>query len=222
MTAENLSVIIPLAPGEPAPRKLLAQLAESDAEILVSAVDERPAELLDNVAWLTGPAGRGCQLNTGAGQARADWLWFVHADSRLCCDTLTAVERFIRRGQAAIGYCSLRFLDDGPFLTRLNALGASLRSRFLGLPYGDQGLCMPAQAFERLRGFREDLERGEDLDFVVRARQAGLRAHPVGAAIETSGRRYREQGWLATTWHHQIDAWRLVRNARRTSRSNSA
>jgi hypothetical protein len=83
------------------------------------------------------------------------------------------------------------------------------------MPYGDQGLCVPAAAFARLGGFREDLERGEDLDFVVRARRAGLAVRPMGTGLETSARRYRDRGWLKTTLEHQIAAIRLIRGAKR-------
>jgi GT2 family glycosyltransferase len=134
----------------------------------------------------------------------------------LCADTVDAVSRFASETEAAIGYCRLRFGGDGPWLAGLNALGANLRSRLLKQPYGDQGLCMPKEAFDRLEGFREDLRRGEDLDFIVRAGMAGIPVRPVGATITTSARRYREQGWLRTTWRHQLAAVRLIRNARRS------
>jgi GT2 family glycosyltransferase len=217
-----LSVVVPLGPHDDPPAALAERIARwNRAELIVSGLDSRPDRLADQVNWQQGPAGRGRQLNRGAAAARGKWLWFVHADSEPAIGAFAAIERFIDGNHAAIGYCRLRFLDDGPRQVALNAIGANLRSRLLGLPYGDQGLCLPANWFRSLGGFREDLDRGEDLDFVVRARQAGLPARPVGATIRTSARRYREKGWLATTWHHQIAAWRLIRNARHSSRSNS-
>jgi len=214
MASVKLSVIVPLAPAEPAPKRLLSQLVgQRQFEVIVSAADSEAGELPGGVTRLAGAAGRGRQLNRGARAASAPWLWFVHADCSLDRTTLEAAARFIHRQEPCIGYCDLRFLADGPRAAALNAIGANWRSRLLGLPYGDQGLCLPAEWFDRLDGFREDLARGEDLDFVVRARRAGLHTRRIGAPIHTSARRYRERGWLRTTLEHQRAALGLIRNA---------
>src|SRR5690606_39672288 len=80
-------------------------------------------------SWLAAPTGRARQQNAGAAAAGGDVLWFLHADSRVTADTLAAARSFAR--SAAIGYFDLQFLDDGPRLVRLNALGARIRSRWL-------------------------------------------------------------------------------------------
>ena len=51
---------------------------------------------------------------------------------------------------------------------QLNAAGANLRSRWLGLPFGDQGLVLPRASFERLGGFDPALRYGEDHALVWR------------------------------------------------------
>lgn len=212
----SLSIVVPLGPHDDPPAALAERLASCQrAELIVSGIEPPPAGLDERVAWHQGPAGRGRQLNRGASAASGRWLWFVHADSEPAPGAFEAVERFIASDRAAIGYCRLAFLDDGPAPVALNAAGANLRSRLLGLPYGDQGLCLPAEWFHRLGGFREDMPRGEDLDLVVRARRAGLRTRAMGATIRTSARRYRDRGWLTTTWQHQLAACRIVREARR-------
>lgn len=214
-----LTILIPVGPGETAWKSLLEQLPvdHSDLQIILSATEPPPEGLREDVTWHVGPPGRGKQLNRSVEQAAGDWLWFLHADCRLDPSTLDAVLAFTRRDEPALCYCDLRFLDDGPWLTHLNAIGANLRSRILKQPYGDQGLCLPKAWFERLGGFVENLERGEDLNFVVRARKAGLSIRPVGAPLYTSARRYRDAGWLRTTWRHQVAAWRLVRDVRQNS-----
>ena len=214
----QISLVVPLGPGEPVPLDLLDLVGDERFERIVSASDEAPDSLPTGVAWLSGPPGRGRQLNRGAEAASAAWLWFLHADSVIERSTRRAVTRFCARNEDAMGYCELRYLADGPWLTALNAAGANWRSRLLGLPYGDQGLCLPTRWLRHLGGFREDLDRGEDLDLVVRARRAGLSTRRTGGRIHTSARRYRERGWLRTTLEHQAAAWRLVRNARRAAR----
>lgn len=223
MTKFILSIIVPIAPGEQPDPGLLSVLDTSSpgSELIVSLADNDTAEPLPATSQLVrSSAGRGRQLNRGAEQAKGQWLWFVHADCRLEPGAVERVLDFTEKYEQAIGYARLRFLDDGPGLARLNALGANLRSRLLGLPYGDQGLCVPAERFGQLGGFREDLERGEDLDFVVRARRAGLKTRPMALSIRTSARRYRKYGWLTTTIRHQVAAWHLIRNTRRNEGSN--
>lgn len=213
VSTAQMSIIVPLGPGAPTPVDLLMLFADERFQVIVAAVDPEPELPPEGVAWLTGPPGRGRQMNHGASAAGAPWLWFLHADSVLERSTRRAATRFCARDWQAIGYCDLKYLADGPALTALNAFGANWRSRLLGLPYGDQGLCLPATWFQRLGGFREDMERGEDLNLVVRARRAGLPVRRTGGRIHTSASRYRERGWLRTTLEHQRAAWRLIRDA---------
>lgn len=218
-TGLKLSVIIPVGPGEAAWRELLGDLGAlgDGAEILlVAAPGEAPAEfapaafkLAAPCHWLEAPAGRASQQNAGAAAAAGATLWFLHADSRLPAAAIAAARRHV--GREALGYFDLRFRDDGPWLVRLNALGAGIRSRWCGLPFGDQGLIMPRSVFERLGGFDERLAAGEDHAFVRATRRAGIPLAPVGAVLETSARRYALHGWLRTTLRH---AWLTIAQAR--------
>lgn len=214
MAPPDLTVIIPLAPGEQAPSDLLKQIPQS-WQTVITAAEPPPDHLPPQLRWLQGPSGRGRQLNAGAHVARTSWLWFVHADSALTPGAPESLSAWTSSRERGLGYLDLDFLPDGPALTRLNAVGANLRSRLFGLPYGDQALCISRREFLNMGGFREDLSRGEDLDFVVRARRSGLQATRIAASIRTSARRYRDQGWLKTTLGHQFAAWRLVRQAKR-------
>ncbi len=220
--APELSLIIPVGPQEThTPR-----LTESDISLpsrwekILSLGPEMPVEPPPQWQVLQGPFGRGRQLNHAAWAATGSWLWFVHADSLPDPDAIASVSRFIqnparRAGAGVLGYSKLKFDSDGPKLTRLNALGANLRSRWLNLPYGDQGYCIRKADFVALGGFRDDLVRGEDLDFLVRARAEGLSIQAMGGTVTTSARRYGLKGWLKTTIAHQLAAFRLIRNARR-------
>lgn len=217
----TLSVIIPLAPGETAWRRLLPQLEALpvDAEILLvhpaplppSPLPRRPA-----LRCVTSAVGRARQLNAGARAASGDWLWCLHADSRLTDGVLPVLAAFLQRGDDALGYFDLRFDADGPPLTRLNALGANLRSRLLRLPFGDQGFVLRRTTLQRLGGFDEAAAYGEDHLLVWRARRAGLPLQRLPAALITSARKYRERGWLPTTLRHLRLTVRQARAAQRT------
>lgn len=224
MAGVLLSIVVPLGPGDHLDRELHAALDARPAccELIIGACSTPARNLPRNAITQIGPAGRGRQLNAGIRAASAGHLWLLHADSRIEPDGCDRALAFMRQYPEVIGYGWLRFLPDGPALTRLNAVGANLRSRLFGLPYGDQGLCLSDEHLRGLGGFREDLERGEDLDFMVRARDAGVPVRPMGLWVSTSARRYADRGWLRTSWQHQRAARRLIRNARSGARASSS
>jgi hypothetical protein len=216
----QLSVVIPVGPGDAAWRELLGQLGpqlQAGTEVLVAATTPEPPEftaLKPGIVppaqwrWLVGPPGRASQQNRGATAAGGEFLWFLHADSRLPPNALAVLGQRLSQDPAALWYFDLRFLPDGPRLMWLNALGARFRSRLLGLPFGDQGLALSRRAFEQLGGFREDLPYGEDHMLVWAARRSGVRLRPVGCALSTSARKYQQRGWLGTTLTHLWLTWR--------------
>lgn len=227
----RLSIIIPLAPRETRVPGLLDQLRHlpADTEIILAGVagDTQPLQRRLQCGALrlrrsTSAAGRARQMNAAARQAHGHWLWFLHADSRVFPETLAALDRFLAQRRQALGYFDLRFDDDGPPLTWLNARAANLRSRWLGMPFGDQGFVILRTVFERLGGYDETLNRGEDHAFVWRARAAGVALARIPAPLATSARRYAEQGWLRLSAAHLArtaaqawSGWRVVARARR-------
>ena len=224
----RLAVVIPVGPGDRVSPALIEQLAPlpPGAEILVVQADVRdplPAAAPhgNGPPWqqLHAAPGRASQQNAGAAAATRDWLWFLHADSQLGPATLPALAEFLRRDATALGFFDLQFLDDGPALMRLNALGAHMRSRWFGLPFGDQGLVLPRATFAQLGGFDPSLACGEDHDLVWRARHGGLPLRALGAPLYTSARKYAERGWWTTTAWHLQETWR---QARRFSRARTA
>lgn len=220
----RLTVVVPVGPGDCVSPRLLAQLGRLPPGAQVCVVSCEPgADAVDKgsgpgVHWLHSPAGRSLQQNAGAAAARGDWLWFLHADAALAEETLPALARFIDSGVTALGYFDLRFLGDGPALMRLNAAGVRLRSRWLRLPFGDQGFVMPRALFDAVGGFDPATIRGEDHQLVWRVRRAGLPVMAVGAPLYTSARRYAARGWMTTTRGHLGEtcrqAWRFSRPER--------
>ena len=221
-----LSLIIPVGPDETSTPRLLESLNSNKIDIpsswerIIASVQQN-SSIDPPKDWrkVHCKVGRGRQLNQAAAIANGDWLWFIHADSLPDSAAVTGIEKFVESQDASsqnevIGYCSLAFDSDGPAQTFLNAIGANIRSHLLGLPYGDQGYCISVKTFKALGGFREDLDRGEDLDFLVRAKHAGVTVRSVGGTILTSARRYQSQGWLKTTLAHQAAAARIIRAAR--------
>ncbi len=239
----RLTVVVPVGPGDTLSPRLRAQLDQLPSQVrvvhanAVPAIAESPASatdkrsdrggrtdsVADSSRWevISAPPGRAAQQNAGARGAAGDWLWFLHADCELAADSLPALVRFIevRGDDDVLGFFDLRFLDDGPALVRLNAAGAWIRSYWFGLPFGDQGLLMRREVFERTGGFDPAVACGEDHDLVWRLRRAGIVARAVGAPLFTSARRYAERGWWATTAWHLRETWRQIQ---RFSRAQAA
>jgi len=90
-----------------------------------------------------------------------------------------------------------------------------MRSRFFGAPYGDQGLFIAREHFTACNGYPEDVPYGEDLLFVLRAQQAGLKLHRIPSRLLTSARKYGKHDWLRLTILYQ---WRWLRMAWRERR----
>ena len=225
----RLTVVVPVGPGDSLTRELRAQLSAlpAAAEVCVVGCDGPDMEAIraslqsaGGPQWrcLLSPPGRAAQQNAGAAAATRPWLWFLHADTLLAPETLTALGRWLERETPALGYFDLRFIDDGPALMHLNAIGAWLRSRVLGLPFGDQGLVLPRAVFDRLGRFDEALAAGEDHALVWRARRAGVALRPLRAPLYTSARKYAEHGWGATTAWHLRETWKQARQFARPER----
>ena len=218
----SLAIVVPAGPGDSAWQGLLPQLGAAHAQeiALVLPVNEpeTSVDLPGNVTVVLSAVGRARQLNAGATATGADWLWFVHADSRVTAATIDALHRFVDADADAIGYFDLRFLDDGPRLTALNTIGARLRSRWLGLPFGDQGLLMSRRVFDAIGGFDDRHRSGEDHALVWSARRLGVPLQALRAPIYTSARKYAQRGWWATTAEHLrltcAQAWRFSRAER--------
>ena len=111
--------------------------------------------------FITGPAGRGGQLRCAAARATGAWLLVLHADSAPAPGWAEVVLEHVSHGIERAGYFDLRFDQGGP-IARLVAGWANLRARLFALPFGDQGLLIPAGLYERVGGY-PDIPLMEDV-----------------------------------------------------------
>lgn len=145
--------------------------------------------------------GRSHQLNCGAAAATGSILLFLHADTRLPEGFEQAIRQTLAQPGVVAG--AFRLAINGPDRgLRWVEWGVNLRSRFLQMPYGDQGIFIKADIFHQLGGF-PDLPMMEDFELVRRLRKVG-RVAIAPAAVVTSDRRWRTLGILRTTLANQI------------------
>lgn len=137
-----------------------------------------------------GAPGRGGQLARGVAASCGDWVLLLHADTQLAEGWELAVFEHIANHPEKAGWFHLQFRTSG-FGAGLVAGGANLRSRFLGLPYGDQGLLVARSVLEEVGGVPE-LSLMED---VALARALKGRLRGLECAALTSAARYERDGW---------------------------
>jgi rSAM/selenodomain-associated transferase 2 len=144
---------------------------------------------------ITGERGRGPQLRAAAEEATQPWLLALHADTRPGPGWQDAVAGFIAQPATATKAAYFRFaLDDAaPEARRLEAMVA-WRCRWLGLPYGDQGLLI-ARDFYRALGGYEPVPLMEDVALIRRIGRKRLQALPVD--FITSAEKWQRDGWYA-------------------------
>jgi len=209
-----LSVIVPTldagqdlagcaaALGEGLQAGLIGELIVSDGgstDGTIALADALGAEIV------TGPASRGGQLKRGVAAARRDWLLLLHADTELAPGWTGAVRDHIARHPDDAGYFRLAFRADGA-APRIVAAWANLRSRALGLPYGDQGLLIGKGLLERAGGV-PDIPLMED---VALARALRGRLRPLAATARTSPARYLRDGWAGRSLGNGLTLLRFL------------
>lgn len=196
----SLAIVIPtLDEAERLPR-LLSDLEALGADVVV--VDGGSADGTPDIARrlgarvLTSPPGRARQLAMGAASTDADWLFFVHADSRLAPAAVDALKAFLATA-APNDFAHFRFaLDGSGRFHRMIEFGQRLRERWLQLPYGDQGMAVSRTLFDSVSGYPA-WPIMEDVGLLEKLARRGRRV-VLPEQLRTSARRYdREGGILA-------------------------
>lgn len=194
----KLSIVMPTLDAEKGLERSLPALAEGLTtglirDLVISDGGSHDASLqiaeAAGARVVTGPASRGGQLKRGAEAAGGEWLFFLHADTVLPSGWADAVAAHLGSGRPA--WCPMRF-DHGGVPARLVAGWANLRARVFALPYGDQGLLISRDEYERIGGFA-DQPLMED---VAMARALGRRLMPLPVTVVTSAEKYLRDGWL--------------------------
>jgi len=171
-----------------------------DAELIFAlAEDDLETKAPEGALWIRSDRGRAMQMNSAAAMARGETLLFLHADTSIHPDTLNLAHSALQAPGAAVGACRLKIAGDG-FGYRIISAMANIRSRWLGLPFGDQALFISKELFARLGGY-PDVPILEDVILVERARKEG-RLVMLDAVATTSPRRWEDKGLLTTSLKH--------------------
>ncbi len=196
-----LSIIIPTLDEAPVIGATLAALATLRGPLEVIVVDGGSRDATVEIARtqgahvLTSERGRGTQLHAGAGVARGDVLWFLHADTLPPVDAIAQIDAALAHDAGAVGgNFAIRF--DGPdaparFLTWLYP-----KLRRLGLCYGDSAFFVRRTVYAQVGGFQA-FPIFEDLDLLRRLWRRGRFVH-LDAEVVTSARRFAGRNFVLT------------------------
>ena len=123
-----------------------------------------------------GYCGRGLQINKGVDKSQGGWILILHADK-------------INKNFAY--HFKLKIKSKSPFARNLE-FWAQIRSKFLGLPYGDQGFLIHRDLLGSVGGFPK-IPIMEDVALASRLRG---KIEPLDILAHTSAEKYQKNGWL--------------------------
>lgn len=204
--AADLCVVIPaLNEAEALPHLLRDLAAQKGLRVDAVVADGGSSDATVAIARAAGARivqagrGRGRQMNAGARTAGAEYLLFLHADSRLEQPQLLTnalkVLRAAGNASRVAGHFALAFAREQP--------GNGLAWRYLeaksalnrpGTTNGDQGLLLSKRYFDELHGFDESLPWLEDQRICARIR-AGGQLITLPGRLQTSARRFERVGF---------------------------
>lgn len=203
-----LSVVIPVrneAQALPCLLDDLADLRAAGAELILvdgGSTDGTCERALGRVDQLLRTApGRALQMNAGAAVAHGEYLWFVHADTRVSVESLESLQGALNE-RPLWGRFDVRLSGSGLALRVIGAM-INLRSRLSGIASGDQGIFVSRQRFEALGGYAP-IPLMEDLQLCRRLR-ALARPRCLRPPLSTSSRRWEQHG----IWRTVVLMWCL-------------
>lgn len=206
MATAKISIIIPtLNEGKNIKTTLASIQGSTNVEVIVvdGGSKDNTVEIAQSsgVKVITGYQNRACQMNGGAKNAMGDILLFLHADTLLPADFDTMIRTALQQPQIVAGAFSLRINAPQAGL-RLVEWGVKLRSKYLQMPYGDQGIFLTVDKFKDVGGFPE-LPIMEDFELIRYLKKIGKITF-VPVAVITSPRRWLKKGVLQTTLINQL------------------
>ncbi len=136
------------------------------------------------------------QLNLGAEHAKHEWIFFLHADSRLGDPYLikNALDHIDPLGSSTAGHFPLEFVGPDSGHPGFRFLSAKSKINRPFTINGDQGFLVHRKLYDAVGGFDASLPFLEDQRFAQRVRQTGAWVTLPGH-LQTSTRRFATEGF---------------------------
>ncbi|PSF36673.1 glycosyltransferase [Aphanothece hegewaldii CCALA 016] len=205
----SLSIIIPvLNEADQIETTLSPLIGNKDIEIIVvdGGSQDKTVEIVQKlgIQVILCPQkakGRALQMNLGASVATGEILLFLHADTRLPEKYPEAITQTFCDPNVIAGAFELAIDGEEKSLRWIETM-VKMRSRFLSLPYGDQGIFLKSSVFREMGGFAP-MPIMEDFELIGRLKKRG-KIFIVSQSVVTSGRRWQKLGVWRTTIINQM------------------
>jgi rSAM/selenodomain-associated transferase 2 len=193
-----LSIVIPTFNEAENISALISSLQKNDRNDLIEIIITDGQSTDDTVAVANSAGvtvvvspikGRSAQMNYGASFAKADVLYFLHADSFPPAGYVDKISDQIKKGYG-IGCFRLQF-DTAHWFLKANAWFT--RFNYNAFRFGDQSLFVLKDVFIKAGGFNEMLAVMEDQEIIHRLKKYG-KFKVMPHAIITSARKYTLNG----------------------------
>ena len=202
----SISIIIPVL-NEVSTIAQTISIAQTAKDIEIIVVDggsnDGTIELVKSlgITLLTGLPGRSFQMNCGAKAATGNILLFLHGDTFLPLNFDQLLQEILAKPKIIAGAFELGIRGKNKNLRIVEKI-VNWRSRYLQMPYGDQGIFLFAQIFQEIGGFPE-IPIMEDFELMRQLRKRG-KIGIVSVPVLTSGRRWQKLGIFKTTIINQV------------------
>ena len=179
---------------------------DGDFEILVcdgGSSDEtvQIARGYDDAVLIETGKGRGAQMNRGAAAANGGVLLFLHADTKLERGWSRELLSVLA-DESVVGGAFTFKIDNPARRYRLVESWVKLRCSLFSLPYGDQGIFVRKDIFNKIGGY-QDIPLMEDVEIVGALNKEGKLVLLEKCAV-THDRRWSRKGWIRASVSNQL------------------
>ena len=190
----NISVIIPTLNEESHIEKTLQSVIKQagDYELFVvdgGSTDNTVAIAKRYTSVINSERGRAIQMNAGARLCKGDVLMFLHADTLLPDNGFRELRKRMRDDTVSGGSFYIAFDADNFILKGVSFI---TRFSFRLFHFGDQGIFVRRDVFQKLRGYKE-IPIMEDYDFYKRLWKQG-KVILIRIPVISSARRFIKKG----------------------------
>jgi rSAM/selenodomain-associated transferase 2 len=195
-----ISVIVPVLNEEGVIQKTLEHLKNMGGDFETIVVDGgsndktvKIAKRYSNV--VASKRGRAIQMNTGAGRARGEVLFFLHVDCMPEKQSFVEIEELMKDPRA-VGGALRYYIDDGSLLYKNHVFWSNLRAGLTRIFLGDHGIFVRKSVFDKVGGY-SSIPIMEDVALCKKLKKEGKLVQ-AKSKITSSSRRFKRQGFFRT------------------------
>jgi len=195
---DNVTIVIPTYNSEKSINNTLNSISKYFNKIVI--VDANSKDLTIEISKryktkiIKSKKSRGFQLLLGAKNVSTDWIFFLHSDTILDKNNVTEIKNFISNeiNNYKAAAFRIKFNKNHTCSYILETI-VNIRSKYLKLPYGDQGLLISRNFYNSIGGYKnmpimEDVKIIRDIGF------SNIKI--LNSYIITDATRFENQGWL--------------------------